>query len=220
MRLTAALHAPLRAARALRQPAMAWWCLCAVAAGGSVLAWWWPANSLDWQPERAAAEPWRAFTAAWVHWSPLHRGANLLGTAVVAALGWVARLPARAALAWLLAWPLGHGALAWQPALVHYGGLSGVLHAAVAVAALHLLLHAEAPAGRRGRFIGGAMLAGLLLKLLLEEPWGPPLREGAGWDIAVAPLAHATGAAAGLLCAGAAWLLERRHQAAGSPGPR
>jgi hypothetical protein len=38
-------------------------------------------------------------------------------------------------------------------------------------------------------------------KLWLEQPWGSVLRQAADWDIAVAPLAHATGATAGLLCA-------------------
>jgi hypothetical protein len=41
----------------------------------------------------------------------------------------------------------------------------------------------------------------MLVKLASEEPWGPPLRLGTGFDIATAPIAHATGAAAGLLCA-------------------
>ena len=177
-----------------------WWRLAAAFAAASCLAWWLPAPLLDWQPARAAAEPWRAFSAAFVHWSALHLGANLLGVAVVAALGLAARLPTAATIAWLLAWPLTQAGLAMQPALLHYGGLSGVLHAGVAVAALWLLLR---DSGRR-RAVGGAVLAGLVLKVLLEQPWGAPLRTGGGWDIATAPLAHATGLVAGLLCASAA----------------
>ena len=190
-------------------PARAWVTLCGAAALLSVLVWWCPANLLDWQPGRASAEPWRAISAAWVHWSPLHLGANLLGAAVLAALGWAARLPARAALAWALAWPLTHLALGVQPALAHYGGLSGVLHAGVAVAACWLLLQERGP--RRG--VGAAIALGLALKLLLEEPWGPPLRDSPGWDIALAPLAHATGALAGAVCALALWLLAPRRRA-------
>jgi rhomboid family GlyGly-CTERM serine protease len=173
--------------------------LAALLATASLAAWWLPAALLDWQPGLAASEPWRWWTAALVHWSPRHLGANLLGAGLVAALGWVARVPPSAALAWAIAWPLSHGALLVQPALAHYGGLSGVLHAGVAVAALHLL---RTERGRR-RWIGGAVFAGLALKLLLEAPWGAPLRYTAEWDIAVAPLAHATGAIAGVL----AWLL-------------
>ncbi|HEY0858541.1 MAG TPA: hypothetical protein VGE16_15865, partial [Albitalea sp.] len=51
------------------------------------------------------------------------------------------------------------------------------------------------------RRVGLALLAGLALKVLLEAPWAGALRHPHGWDIAVAPLAHASGALAGLLCA-------------------
>jgi len=142
-----------------------------------------------------------------VHWSPLHLGANLLGTALVAALGQVGALPPRAALAWLIAWPLTQLGLLLQPELMHYGGLSGVLHAGVAVAAVTLVLDEQ---GRR-RAIAAALLLGLAVKLLLEAPWGPPLRHPADWDIAVAPLAHSTGAVCGALLA---LLLQRRQSSA------
>ena len=174
-----------------------WATLCGLAAGGALLA-----QAIDpalwrWQAELAASQPWRSITAAWVHLSPLHLGANLLGTALVAALGHSAGCGRRAALAWALAWPLTHLALLAQPGLRQYGGLSGLLHAGVAVACWQLLRGAR---GRR-RAIGAALAAGLLLKLLLEAPWQGPLRQVAGWDIAIAPLAHASGAAAGWLCA-------------------
>lgn len=184
-----------------RWPASApWLLLCALAAGGALLAWragW--AAAWRWQPELAAAQPWRAITAAWVHLSALHLAANLAGTALVAALGVVAGCGRRAALAWALAWPLTHLALLAQPALAFYGGLSGVLHAAVVVAAWQLL---RAERGLR-RAIGAALLAGLLAKVLLEAPWASPLRQAPGWDIPIAPLAHAAGVLAGLLCAAA-----------------
>lgn len=175
----------------------AWWALCGIAAGGALLGWSLPAALIDWQPGLAGSEPWRWWSAAFVHWSPLHLGANLAGVAVLAAFGWAAALPVRAALAWALAWPLTQGTLLLQPALAHYGGLSGVLHAGVAVGAMVLVLQ------RRGRpqWIGVAVAAGLLVKLLLERPWAGPLAHPAGWDIAVAPLAHSGGALAGLLCA-------------------
>lgn len=168
-----------------------------LAAGGALAAQAIDPAVLRWQPELAFSQPWRAVTAAWVHLSPLHLGANLLGTALVAALGIVARCGRRAALAWALAWPITHLALLAQPELHHYGGLSGVLHAGVAVVAWQLL---RAERGAR-RTIGIALAGGLLLKLLLEAPWQGPLRQVPGWDIAIAPLAHATGAATGALCA-------------------
>ena len=106
----------------------AWLALCAALLVAATAGWYAPRALLDWQPALAAAEPWRAWTAAAVHWSPWHLGINALGCAVVAAFGAAARVPARSALAWLAAWPLGHLALALQPLLTSYGGLSGVLH--------------------------------------------------------------------------------------------
>src|SRR5204863_6118238 len=82
----------------------------------------------NWQPARWTVEPWRLVTAAWLHLSQYHLAANLAGTLLVALLGQVARLPPRAALAWLLAWPCTQALLLLRPALQHYAGLSGVLH--------------------------------------------------------------------------------------------
>jgi rhomboid family GlyGly-CTERM serine protease len=175
-----------------------WWlAMTASLAGAAAALWSAPRELLDWQPARALDEPWRLWSAAFVHWTPWHLGANLLGCAVVAAFGAAARAPLRATAAWLIAWPLSHAALALQPALTSYGGLSGVLHAGVAIAAWHLLRH---DTGSR-RTIGAAVMAGLVVKLLLEKPWGAPTQQVSGWDFPVAPLAHATGAIAGLVCA-------------------
>ncbi len=195
-------------------PALPWLWLTLAHAAAALGAWWLPAPLLDWQPELAAAEPWRAFSGAFVHWSTAHLLANLLGAAVVAALGLAARLPLPATLAWAAAWPLTQAGLLLQPALAHYGGLSGVLHAGVAVAALWLVVR---DIGTR-RLLGAAIGAGLLIKIFLEEPWGPPLRAPAGllsggWDIATAPLAHATGAAAGVVCAALALCWPQRQSA-------
>jgi rhomboid family GlyGly-CTERM serine protease len=181
----------------------AWWALCGLLALGALLLWSAPRETLDWQPAQAWREPWRAWSAAFVHWTPLHLGANLLGCTVVAAFGHAARLPLRASVAWLLAWPLTHAALAWQPALASYGGLSGLLHAGVAIGAWHLAWH---DSGRR-RLIGLAVWVGLAIKLLLERPWAAPTQTVAGWDFPVAPLAHACGALAGLVAAATVDLL-------------
>lgn len=194
----------------MRRPGRAWAALAALLAAASVVAFLLPAPLLDWQPTLAAAEPWRAFSSAFVHWSPLHLGANVAGALVVGAFGYAARLAWPAVLAWLAAWPLTQLALLVQPALLHYGGLSGVLHAGVAVAALALVTQVSGPR----RLLGGAVLGGLLVKVALEEPWGAPLRPGGtGFDIATAPLAHATGTLAGLVCAGLALALTRAESA-------
>ena len=179
-------------------PAWTHWAgLCAAAALGALLAWPLDPALLRWQPEPAIRQPWRWVTAAFVHLSPLHLAANLAGTGVVAALGWTAGCDRRAATAWALAWPLTHLALLAQPTLASYGGLSGVLHAAVAVAAWQVLRAATGPR----RWIGAAIATGLLAKVLLESPWQGPLRSVPGWDIPIATAAHASGALAGWLCA-------------------
>ncbi len=172
-----------------------WAAAGALLAAGAVLGWWLPSPWLDWQPGLALAQPWRLWTAAFVHWSPGHLGGNLVATALVVAFGISAAVPPRTVLAWALAWPLTHLGLLLQPTLLHYGGLSGVLHAGVAVVLVHLLRDARG----RARAIGVLVTAGVLAKLLLEAPWGPPLRQLPGWDVAIAPLVHCTGAAAGAL---------------------
>lgn len=182
---------------ALQPGARAWLALAGALAAAALLAGALPPASLEWQPARAASEPWRAFTAAAVHYSPLHLAANLAGTALVGALGVLAGLPRRSTLAWLAAWPLTQLGLLLRPELVRFGGLSGVLHAGVAVAALHLVV--AGPARRRA--IGAALLLGLAVKVASESPWGPVLQHRAGWDIAIAPLSHASGSLFGVLCA-------------------
>lgn len=168
--------------------------LSLLAAAGALAPAAWQ-QMLDWQPGLVASQPWRAFSAIAVHYSAWHLVANLAGAAAVTALGRAAQLPARCTLAWALAWPMTQLGLLVQPALVNYGGLSGVLHAGVAVAALHLLWRAR---GAR-RAIGAALAVGLAAKLLGEAPWGAPLRRPADWDIALAPIGHATGVAAGVV---------------------
>lgn len=177
------------------RPALAWTLTGAALAAGALVAFALPGERLDWQPALAWREPWRWWTAAFVHFSPLHLAANLLATAVVVAWGRIARVPTAVAGAWLLAWPLLHLALLAQPQLRHYGGLSGVLHAGVAVVTVWLLVHAR---GAR-RSIALIVLSGLAVKIVTETPWRLELQAAPGWGVAVAPLAHLAGAALGLL---------------------
>ena len=153
--------------------------------------------SIDWQPGLAWRQPWRAFTAIGVHYSAAHLVGNLAGVALAGVFGGAALVPARLAWAWLAAWPLTHFGLLVRPELAHYGGLSGVVHAGVAIVIVFVL----ASGTRRQRLVGSAVAAGFGAKLLSEAPWGEALRHPAGWDIAVAPLAHTTGALAGAVCA-------------------
>ena len=161
------------------------------------------AEALDWQPSLAFSQPWRAFTAVFVHYSVAHLIGNLAGVALAGVFGVVALVSARMAGAWLAAWPLTHFGLLVKPELAHYGGLSGVVHAGVAIVIVYVL----ATGTRAQRLVGAAVLAGFCGKLLSESPWAEALRHPAGWDIAVAPIAHATGSLAGALCAAIMLLL-------------
>lgn len=179
----------------------AWPLLCAGLAATSGLAWPAPRDALDWQPALLAPEPWRALTAAFVHWTPLHLAANLAGCAVLALLGARARLGAREAAAGLLALPLAQLGLWLRPDLTRYAGLSGELHALAALAALTLLTRPG-----RDRWVGAGIALGLVVKVALEQPLGPALRVTEGFDFPVAPFAHLSGAVAGV----AAWCLTFR----------
>lgn len=171
--------------------------LCLALALLALLAWPCPRDLLDWQPGRVAGQPWRAVTAAFVHWTPLHLAANLAGCAVLALLGARARLGAGETAAAVLALPLTQLGLALQPALQRYGGLSGELHALAAIAALRLMTRSG-----RERWVGAGVALGLAAKISLEAPLGPALRDTAGFDFPVAPFSHLSGALAGLLAWG------------------
>jgi rhomboid family GlyGly-CTERM serine protease len=179
------------------------WCAASIVFGACSLASWWLVHlglsrtNLDWQPTLWLSQPWRLYTAAWVHYSPMHLGGNFLALALVAWLGVAARMRWPATLAWLLSMPLCHLALLALPEVLHYGGLSGISHAGVAVVVTWLLIHGL-PVQRR---IAALLGLGLIAKIWTESPWGEGLRVVAGWDIAVVPWAHASGVVAGVICA-------------------
>lgn len=190
-----------------------WVQLTALLMAGALLAWWLPTAWLDWQPERALHEPWRALSAGFVHWSPTHLLTNLGAALAVGAYGRQARVPAAWAVAYAAAWPLTHLGLGLlKPELAHYGGLSGGLHGGVALVCLWLLV---AQRGAR-RAVGAGVTLGLVIKLWSEAPLGPARVSSPEWDIALAPASHLCGALAGLAC-GLAWLAWRGRPAQ-SPG--
>jgi hypothetical protein len=184
--------------------------LCAE--GGGALSDSAMARALDWQAALGLREPWRLWTCAWVHWSAAHLAINLVGGLVVAFVGWRARLDTVATGAWLAAWPLTQvvmaalGADRVAAAMPHYGGLSGVLHAGVIVLGLSLAWPRAGTRPPAERWIGVAIVAGTLVKVVLEAPWHLELRPSDALGIAVAPVAHACGIAAGLL----AWSVAQR----------
>ncbi len=177
--------------------AWAWLGVAALLAACAAAGWVLPRAALEWQPALALRQPWRALTPVGVHYSVEHLLANLAGLALAGAFGVVARVPVRLAGAWLAAWPLTHLGLWLRPDLTHYGGLSGVVHAGVAAVIAFILITGT----RAQRVVGTLVLVGFGAKLLSEAPWGAALRHPAGWDIAVAPVVHTTGAVAGAACA-------------------
>ena len=191
----------------LRAPGVAWAALAALMAAGAVLVHL-AGNSaaVDWRPARWTDQPWRWWTAAFVHLSPAHFAANLAATALLAAFGMIGEVPWRTALAWAAAWPLTHLGLLSMPALQHYGGLSGLLHAGTGAAAVFLMVSGHG----RHRWVGLATLGLLGIKVLSETPWRAAVQASPHWDIPIAPIAHLTGAVAGALCSAATEALARR----------
>jgi hypothetical protein len=129
--------------------------------------------------------------AALVHLNERHLWANLAGCAVLGWLGHRAGMGLPQAAAWLLAWPLTQLALLVGPPLAHFGGLSGWLHAGSAIIIASLLMRQG-----RERLIGAALLAGLLAKLTLEQPFAAPQFDP-DWGFAPVPFAHLAGSVIG-----------------------
>jgi rhomboid family GlyGly-CTERM serine protease len=189
------------------RPYAAWVGVATLLAACALLGWPIPHEAIDWQPALAVSQPWRAFTAVGVHYSGAHLIGNLAGIALAGVYGVAAMAPTRLAWAWFAAWPLTHLGLLVRPDLLHYGGLSGVVHAGVSAIVVWVLATGRT---RAQHWVGALVAIGFVAKLLSESPWGPALRHPEGWDIAVAPVVHATGALAGALCALVALISHRR----------
>lgn len=156
-------------------------------------------DALAWRPERAWPDLWRWWSAAWVHWSALHLWGCVAAALLTWSLGWAIPAAPGAARAWAMAWPLTHLTLGWQAQdLTRYGGLSGVIHAGVAVMIVQLLRFPPTPWHRA---LGATLGVGIISKLLLEAPWQGALVRSPEWDIAVAPLSHVAGTVWGTISA-------------------
>jgi rhomboid family GlyGly-CTERM serine protease len=171
-----------------------WLALCVLHGVMSMLAWWARGDVVDaltWQAEGWSRQPWTLWTSSWVHLNTPHLIGNQVALGALAALAWVLRPTLAWALAWLLAWPLMQFSLLLWPQIGYAVGLSGVLHAGIAVAAVQLLLGRIAvPQARRW----GALLAlGLGVKLIVEQAWGQPVVWDAGNDMSVVQAAHLSG---------------------------
>lgn len=167
----------------------------------------WPplAQALVLRPDTGLAQPpWVWWTTAWLHGSTPHLVRNVVSLALLAA--WAAATqPSRAtSLALWLAWPLTQLGMLTGPSLGAYVGLSGVLHAGLVVLALGALapsmsLSMSASATRPIQAVALALLLGLTAKVIMENPWGEALVASTASAIRVAPWAHLSGCAAGVV---------------------
>lgn len=191
-----------------------WLALCALHGVASMVLWWSQeaaVQALVWRSAEWHQAPWTLWTSAWVHLNTPHLVGNQLALGALTAAGWWLRPTRVATLAWALSWPLMQMSLVMWPLIGYAVGLSGVLHAGVAVLAVHLLLGGP----RALRPWGLLLAAGLLLKLWLEHGWSGPVVWDPGNQMSVVRAAHLSGAAWGALSGalGAGWNRWRARRA-------
>lgn len=166
-------------------------------------------TALAWNSPGWPREPWTLWTSSLVHLSGIHLLANLMALAAIAVLGLSLDAGIASTLALLAAWPLlALGLLAW-PQIAFYAGLSGLIHAAVAVLWAHAALH------RKAYPLSFVLFVALVFKLLVEHAWTTPVGFDADWGFNVVYAAHLTGAVAGAACgllAGGVELLLAAHR--------
>ena len=123
-----------------------WPGLCVLLGLASLLTWFSDGQAaLAWHAATWAQTPWVLWSAGLVHLSLAHLMVNLVALAVLAVLGAFLQAGKIAALALLLAWPLGTLALLWWPQISGYSGMSGLLNAMLAVLWAHTAVHAAKP---------------------------------------------------------------------------
>lgn len=194
-----------------------WLALCALHGVASMVLWWSQeaaVQALVWRSAEWHQAPWTLWTSAWVHLNTPHLVGNQLALGALTAAGWWLRPTRAATLAWALSWPLMQLSLVLWPLIGYAVGLSGVLHAGVAVLAVQLLLGGP----RALRPWGTLLMAGLLLKLWLEQGWARPVVWDPGNQMSVVQAAHLAGAAWGACfgALGAGWNRWRARRRAGA----
>lgn len=163
-----------------------------------------------------AGQWWRIVTAMWVHLDAWHWLADAMAAAgLILLLARVLR-PQRIVGALIACGVLVQMALLPQPAVQWYGGLSGALHGLAAWGGLRMLRPpTEAGDDRLSRWIGVMLCVGVLVKVWLEQSWLSPIAFDPRWGFGVVRIAHALGAASGLLI----WVLGEWRAQAGKPAP-
>ena len=196
------------------KPSRSWLLLCAVHGVVSMLLWWARPAALDaltWQADAWLQRPWTLWTSAWVHLNTPQLILNQVGLGALTAFAWMVRPPRAATVAWLLAWPLAQLSLLLWPQVGYAVGLSALLHAGALVLAV-LLVGQRLPVARAQRW-GALIGVGLVLELLVEQPWRQPVVWDTGTDLSVVQAAHLSGAFWGLVLGLGVWLLGRSPRA-------
>jgi rhomboid family GlyGly-CTERM serine protease len=142
--------------------------------------------------------PWTLWTAPLVHLSLEHAVANVLALAVLVGIAFfTANRTGRTGvflrsfgLGLMLVWPLSTLSLVLCPQVTSYVGLSGVVHGAAALLGVLLI---------RSSWMSWVLLAGLAVKLYLEQAWIQPVVWSADWGFNVVVVAHLYGAGVGLI---------------------
>lgn len=184
-------------------PASRWWLwLCVLHGMASMLVWWAgePASHfLTWRAGESWSRPWTWWTTAWVHLHTPHLIGNQMTIGAFAAWAWLVRPDRLTALTWCAAWPVSTLTLNVWPQIGYCVGLSGVLHAGIAIMGLFML---------RGRFRRGServwgwlLLTGLGLKLFSEQGWHSPVVWDSAANLSVVRAVHFTGALSGVVMA-------------------
>ena len=157
-----------------------------------------------------AGETWRLVTGNLVHLSPSHLFCDVVPFLVFGTL-LERRHAARFALLCLVSAALiGVSVYALEPEILVFGGLSGVVTAAVTSFCLHGL---GEPGARRWIYAVGLLC--LLMKIAVELASGSSflLAAGPGEDFVPVPLSHAVGAVAAFIL----FALGKRLQASATP---
>ena len=189
----------------------AWTTFCGVLAVASIAAWAGaPASAtlLQWDSALWLRQPWTLWTASVAHLSTWHLLANLLTLGALAVLGSSLGAGQAATRALIVAWPLVTLTLLAWPAVRQYCGLSGLIHAAIAVLWAHAVVH------RRAYPLSFVLFVGMGIKLLGEHAWLTPVSFDTSWGFNVVYASHLGGTLVGGVCGmvAAAWPLQQESQ--------
>jgi rhomboid family GlyGly-CTERM serine protease len=170
-----------------------------------------PGEALEYRRALALREPWRLFTAHFVHLGFLHALLNGVALVLLAHL-FAGRLRAGAFFGLLAVSPilLSAAFLLLLPDLQWYRGLSGVLHALYFAGCVVWISDSTG----RARWLPIAALVAGTAKVLVEQPWDASFPVHEVLKIAVVPQAHLIGAIAGTAAGLAMRATRRRPEAA------